>query len=106
MLIVVLRNAAKQCETMRRTILWRWKVSLHSLRRHPRRRFAGGGASAIQPATKHTWMLALFRCDAQNYTHNLKVVASNPTPATKRREVKDLAAFRFLRLCLEPVSGS
>jgi hypothetical protein len=32
--------------------------------------------------------------------HNLKVVGSNPTPATKlRRQVKDLAAFPFWGLC-------
>ena len=40
-------------------------------------------------------------------THNLKVVGSNPTPATKlRRQVKDLAALPFLRLCFDPASGS
>jgi hypothetical protein len=39
--------------------------------------------------------------------HNLKVVGSNPTPATKlRRQVKDLAVFPFWGLCLEPASGS
>jgi hypothetical protein len=39
--------------------------------------------------------------------HNLKVIGSNPIPATKlRRQVKDLAALPFLRLCLEPASGS
>ena len=37
--------------------------------------------------------------------HNLKVIGSNPIPATKlRRQVKDLAALPFLRLCLEPAS--
>jgi hypothetical protein len=39
--------------------------------------------------------------------HNLKVIGSNPIPATKlRRQVKDLAALPFLCLCLEPASGS
>jgi len=39
--------------------------------------------------------------------HNLKVIGSNPIPATKlRRQVKDLAAFSFLRLCCDPAPGS
>src|SRR5262245_8435373 len=39
--------------------------------------------------------------------HNLKVVGSNPTPATKlRRQVKDLAALPFWRLWLVLALGS
>jgi hypothetical protein len=37
-----------------------------------------------------------FRDRRGSSAHNLKVVGSNPTPATKlRRQVKDLAAFPF-----------
>ena len=56
-----------------------------------------------------TCIFAPFRGSTQNcaQSHNLKVVGSNPTPATKlRRQVKDLAALPILRLCLEPASGS
>jgi hypothetical protein len=41
------------------------------------------------------------------HPHNLKVVGSNPTPATKlRRQVKDLVASPIWGLCLEPAPGS
>jgi hypothetical protein len=56
-----------------------------------------------------TCIFAPFRGSTQNcaQSHNLKVVGSNPTPATKlRRQVKDLAAFPFWGLCLEPAPGS
>jgi hypothetical protein len=56
-----------------------------------------------------TCIFAPFRGSTQNcaQSHNLKVVGSNPTPATRlRRQVKDLAALPILRLCLEPASGS
>ena len=56
-----------------------------------------------------TCIFAPFRGSTQNcaQSHNLKVVGSNPTPATKlRRQVKDLAALSFSRLCLVPASGS
>jgi hypothetical protein len=44
---------------------------------------------------------AAFLCDRQ--AHNLKVVGSNPTPATKsRRQVKDLAAFAFCAYVWNP----
>jgi hypothetical protein len=55
------------------------------------------------------WIFAQFRGSTQKYaqSHNLKVVGSNPTPATKLcRQVKDLVAFSFLRLCSELASGS
>ena len=37
--------------------------------------------------------------NGNNCTHNLKVIGSNPIPATKtkRRQVNDLAALFFLR---------
>jgi hypothetical protein len=39
--------------------------------------------------------------------HNLKVIGSNPIPATKlRRQVKGLAALPFWRLWFNPAPGS
>ena len=53
-----------------------------------------------------TYLGAGWSSPVARQAHNLKVVGSNPTPATKlRRQVKGLAALPFLRLsfnlCLE-----